>query len=175
MSPPGRRACLPSRVAERTRSTDIGDMAAVKTGGAQASKRKAEKRWGKDAMGGGFTIVPNVLVEKVHALGLEPLDVCIILFLAKFWWEADAPPFPSKQTIATGLGKSARQIQRRLTLLEDLKMITRDRRRGTHGTNTFLFDGLVAKLAPHGREAREEREAQKERRARKRAKLKGEG
>lgn len=146
-------------------------MATSKTKSA-ANRLKAEKRWGKDAFGAGFTIVPNVLLEKLHALGLEPLDLCIILFLAKFWWEADAPPFPAKKTIATALGKSPRQIQRRLGLLEDMQLIARDRRRGDHATNTYLFDGLIAKLAPHGREAREEREAQKERRARKRAKLK---
>lgn len=127
---------------------------------AKGKKPSAEDlKWGKAAMAAGYTLVPNVLLEKLHALSIEPLDVCIILFLAKHWWTVDAPPFPSKETIAVALGKSPRQIQRRITHLQDeLHYVQREKRPSAYGTNTYRLDGLVKALAPLAREALKEKQ-----------------
>lgn len=39
--------------------------------------RENEKKWGKDAVAVGWTLVPNILLLKQHALGLDPVDINI--------------------------------------------------------------------------------------------------
>lgn len=122
-----------------------------------------QRKWGKATIAAGFTIVPNMLLEKAHALSLEPIDVCILLLLVKHWWTAEKAPYPSKRTLATALGCTPRTIQRRLAYLEnDLKLIVREKREGVLGTNTFHLDKLVAALTPFADEANAEREAREQ-------------
>jgi hypothetical protein len=51
-----------------------------------------EKKWSKTLMDAKWTVIPNVILDRQQALGLEPVDVCILLHLAKHWWEADRLP-----------------------------------------------------------------------------------
>jgi DNA-binding transcriptional regulator YhcF (GntR family) len=134
-----------------------------------------EKKWGPTIWRAGWTAVPSVLLDKQHALNLEPVDLTILLQLFKRWWYADNPPYPSKEEIATAIGKSPKTVQRRLKYMEELGYLTRRKRPGPFGTNTVSFEGLVRRLDEYAQEATEQREAQtqanKERLRRKRPRL----
>jgi hypothetical protein len=139
----------------------------------QETLGRNEKKWGKAVMRSGWTAVPTVLLEKQHALSLTPTDVNVLLQLMKYWWNADDPPFPSKAAIAEAMGVAPRTVQRRITYMESLGLISRRKRPGPFATNAILFDGLIRKLEPFAQEMAAEREerarGKRERRQRKRA------
>ena len=62
--------------------------------------RRNEEKWSPALMDAGWTVLPSIILEKQHALGLDAVDVNILLQLARYWWFSDRPPFPSKATIA---------------------------------------------------------------------------
>ena len=67
-----------------------------------------EHRWGKSLIDAGWVALPSVFLQRQQALGLEPLDVNILLQLADHWWERDNLPFPSKKTLADRIGVKPR-------------------------------------------------------------------
>jgi DNA-binding transcriptional ArsR family regulator len=117
--------------------------------------RSNEKKWSKPLMDAGWTAIPSIIIEKQAALGLDPLDMNIIVHLAQYWWQADNLPHPSVGRIANALGVKPRTIQKRIKALQAAKMITRaERRRGDNGndTNLYSFEGLIAATLPYARE-----------------------
>jgi hypothetical protein len=114
--------------------------------------RKIEKRWGKALTAAGWTAVPSVLLKYQKQLGLEPLDMNILLQLAKHWWDAGNPPFPSKASIAGSIGVRPRSVQRRIAKMEKVGLIQRLERRRSDGmsqSNAYTFDGLIAKATTY--------------------------
>jgi len=77
--------------------------------------RVNEKKWSKALMDAGWTALPSVIIERQKALGLDALDMNIILHLANYWWTRDNKPHPSKKTIAEAIGVAPRTVQRRIT------------------------------------------------------------
>jgi hypothetical protein len=129
-----------------------------------------EKKWTKPLLAAGWTLLPNVIVERQKALGLDPLDLNILLHLAMYWWTADNKPHPSKATIAAAIGVDSRTVQRRIAAMEAAGLIRREERRvrgqGSK-TNVYHFDGLIKEATPFAHERVRERAAdEEERRAR---------
>jgi DNA-binding MarR family transcriptional regulator len=105
-------------------------------------------RWGRQALLEGFTALPNVVVRCQKELELEPIEFCILAFLASFWWTADVPAHPSKDRIAKALGLHRTTVRRHLARLETKGFLKRERRKaadGTRSTNSYLLNGLVEK------------------------------
>lgn len=119
-----------------------------------------EKKWSRTLMKTGWTVLPNIIIEKQAALGLTTTDVCILLHLAKHWWKAGESPWPAKKTIAQAIGKDPRTVQRRIEAMEKLGLIRREERRTAQGSKTNLYhlDGLIAKAKPFANEALREKE-----------------
>jgi len=117
--------------------------------------RVNEKKWSKTLMDAGWTAVPSVIIERQKALGLDALDMNIILHLASYWWTRDNKPHPSKRTIAEAIGVTPRTIQRRITALQSSGFIRREERRvrgkGSR-TNLYHFDGLISAAQPYAKE-----------------------
>lgn len=107
--------------------------------------RQNEAKWTRVMMDAGWTAIPSIILEHQKALGLDPLDLNILLQLAKHWWQANNPPHPSKRRIAEAIGIDPRTVQRRITRLENVGLIRREARRGK--SNACHFDGLIAKAA----------------------------
>jgi hypothetical protein len=108
-------------------------------------------KWTSLLMDAGWTAVPSLLIERQDELGLDALDMNIILHLASYWWRADNLPHPSVQRIACAIGVTARTVQKRIAALERDGLITRIQRRHTRfgsNTNLYSFDGLIAALQP---------------------------
>lgn len=131
-----------------------------------ATTKALRDKWGKDLLETGWTGLPNVLIEKQHALGLNVVDLGIILHLVKHWWSAGEPPFPSKRRIAQAMGISERTVQRHVAEMEAKGYVTREQQRlGGGRPNRYHLNGLIEKLMPFAEEANQE----KQERIRKRA------
>jgi hypothetical protein len=57
-----------------------------------------EKKWTRTLMQAGFTVLPSVILERQQALGLDPIDVNILLHLARYWWYAENRSSPFKKS-----------------------------------------------------------------------------
>ena len=129
-----------------------------------AEVRINEKKWSKPLMAAGWTAIPSVIIERQKALGLDALDMNIILHLATYWWTPDNKPHPSKRTIAEAVGVTPRTVQRRITALQSAGFLKREERRvkgkGSH-TNLYHFDGLIKAAQPYAKEKLEEIEKRK--------------
>jgi predicted transcriptional regulator len=140
--------------------------------------RVNEKKWTLPLMKAGWSVIPSIILERQAALGLDALDINIIVHLVQYWWEPDNFPHPSVPTMAKALQVTDRTIQRRIRALEAAKLIKRvERRKTPQGsmTNLYVFDGLIKAATPYALEKLEEIEraktAKRERLSRKRPRL----
>ncbi len=123
-----------------------------------------EEKWSAALARAGWTPLPNIILEKQGALKLKPLDVNILLQIAKHWWRADSAPFPSIDTVASAIGVTARTVQRRITAMQKARLIKRVERyyaRGGQKSNAYTFDGLIERCKPFAEEAAKERAKRK--------------
>lgn len=133
----------------------------------KTDNKKNEKKWGKAAMAAGYTIIPVVLLKAQRALGLESLDLNILLHLVKHWWEAERAPYLGKSTIADLIGVNESTVRRRIFAMEKAGLLKRVRRTGPNKgdqTNAIDLSPLVKKLEPYAQkelEHIEERKAHK--------------
>ncbi|MEW6639016.1 MAG: helix-turn-helix domain-containing protein [Pseudomonadota bacterium] len=137
-----------------------------------------EAKWSKPLMAAGWTAMPSVIIEKQEALGLDAIDMNIILHLSHYWWTPDNLPHPSVETIAKAVGVTPRTIQKRIKALHELGLLEREERRYTHHgstTNKYGFKGLIEKATPFAQEKlaeiQQKQQAKQERLARKKPKL----
>lgn len=151
-------------------------MAITKVEQSERLKRNEEK-WSPALMEAGWTVIPSIILEKQHALGLDPIDVNILLQLARHWWYSNNPPHPSKATIAECLNVDPSTVRRHIARMEKDGFITRVARFNKKGrdTNYYHFDGLIKAATPYAKEFTVQKEQQKaenaNRKSRKRPKL----
>ncbi len=126
-----------------------------KQAGAAKELRVNEEKWSTELMEAGWTALPSVLIERQAAIGLDPLDINIILHLSSYWWTRDNKPHPSKTTIAEAVGVTPRTVQRRIAKMEADGLIQREecRVKGKGSmTNLYHFDGLIEAAKPYAKE-----------------------
>jgi len=136
--------------------------------GAKEVLQENQKKWGGDLMKAGWTLLPNTIFMRQRALGLDSIDINILLVLLSHWWQADNLPFPSKKTIASAIGCDESTVRRRIKKLEAGKLIQRIVRpveKDRNKTNQYDFSGLVQAATPYAQEELQAREANREERA----------
>lgn len=123
---------------------------AAKTQTDSSDLRTNEKKWTKPLMDAGWTALPSVIIENQRQLGLNPLDINIIVYLASKWWTAEGKPYPSKSTMAKAMDVHPRTIQKHIAALEGAGYIRREERRTETGsrTNIYHLDGLIKAAKP---------------------------
>jgi predicted transcriptional regulator len=130
----------------------------------QKSLRANEDKWTPALMAAaGWTALPSLILDKQPALGIDALDLNILLQLAKYWWKKDDLPFPSKETLGELIGVTPTTIRRRIKRMEAEGLIQRIERHDTKGgqqSNFYSFDGLIAKMLPHAKATLELRKTQ---------------
>lgn len=130
--------------------------------------RVNEEKWSKHLMKAGWTVVPNVIFEYQQALGLDALDINILLHIASYWWRPEGKPHPSKVTIARSIGVEPRTVQRHIAAMEAAGFIRREERRipgvGSD-TNVYHLDGLIKAAAPYAADKVDKIEKKKKARA----------
>jgi DNA-binding transcriptional ArsR family regulator len=107
----------------------------------------AKQRWGLAAEAG-YQVIPDVLIRAHQKLGLDALDVMIILNISMHWWAANDLPYPRVSVIAQRLDISPRTVQRRLDQLQERGMVERlaPERKGGRTIRRFRLAGLVQGL-----------------------------
>lgn len=141
----------------------MGAKAAATSTSEKNDLRINEQKWSKPLMDAGWTAIPTVIFERQSALGLDALDVNILLHLAGYWWTRDNKPHPSKKTIAAAINVAPRTVQRHIASMEKVGFIRREERRligGGSKTNLYHFEGLIKAALPF---AKEKLEAKKKR------------
>lgn len=117
----------------------------------QQQRKESIKKWSRPVCKAGYTIIPTLLLTKQDELGLDPVDMNILLQLVCHWWKADKLPFPSKAKLARRLGVDASTIRRHVADLETrgfLKRVKRtDDARGQR-SNFYDLRPLVEILHP---------------------------
>jgi hypothetical protein len=130
-------------------------MATAKAEQTERLKRNEEKS-SPTLMDAGWTVLPSIILEKQRALGLDAIDVNILLHLASYWWFSDNPPHPSKATIAKCMNISVSTVRKRIQRMESEGLIKRqsrfNRKDGGQESNAYLFDGLIKTVTPHAQE-----------------------
>lgn len=122
-----------------------------------------ERKFGRDLMKAGYTVLPSVVIECQQALELDAIDMNIILHLAMRWWEAENKPHPTKASMAKAIGIHPMTIQRRIRAMEKRGLIKREFRKSSERgnlANKYHLDGLIAKattLAKHSLKEREKK------------------
>jgi Winged helix-turn-helix DNA-binding len=118
--------------------------------------RRNEEKWSSTLMNAGWTVIPSIVLEKQAALGLDAIDINILLHLAKHWWYRENPPHPSKISIAKALGVDPSTVRKRIARMEADGFIRREPRfnksLGGQETNFYHFDGLIKAATPFAEE-----------------------
>jgi DNA-binding MarR family transcriptional regulator len=138
----------------------------------KAQVTKLAKRWTKGVINFGWTGIPNILIENQQRIGLNPIQLNILIILLKHWWEHSNHPFPSKKKIAEITGRDKSTIQRNIRDMEKrnlIERVRRDRASGGQDTNRYDLTPLVEVLkllAKEQKELDEKREEEDGRRRR---------
>src|SRR5258708_36675551 len=90
--------------------------------------RRNEEKWSRTLMDAGWTVLPSIILEKQHALGLDAVDVNILLQLARYWWFSEKPPYPSKAAIAECINIDPSTVRRHIARMEEAGFIRREAR-----------------------------------------------
>jgi len=141
--------------------------------------KRNEEKWTATLMDAGWTAVPSIILEKQQAIGLNPIDVNILLHLARHWWYSDNLPHPSKATLAQCMGINQSTVRRHIAQLEQAGLIKRkaryDSKTGGQTSNHYDFEGLIKEATPFALEAIEthgkHREEDEQRKRRKKPQL----
>lgn len=139
---------------------------------AKTKKRENELKWGKKCWRAGWIGFPQILVTHQRRLGLDSIDLNIILHLLKHWWNHDRFPYPSKKSIAEAMGIHPSTVQRRIRAMEEVGLISRIPRKTHYGgqqSNEYDLTGLVKRAQQL---SEEEQDGKKEDKARKDARKK---
>ncbi|BDY17640.1 hypothetical protein Sulfitobl28_36350 (plasmid) [Sulfitobacter pontiacus] len=113
--------------------------------------RTLSKKWGKETIDLGYTVMPSALLRGQARLGIGPTELAVLIHLMDHWWKPEDMPWPSKKTIADRLMVSPKTVQRAIVNLEAAKLLQRkDRYHKTGGrtSNEYDMSPLVARLKP---------------------------
>jgi DNA-binding Lrp family transcriptional regulator len=130
---------------------------AAKTAEQNERLKRNEEKWSSVLMDAGWTVLPSIILEKQHALGLDPIDLNILMHLARHRWYSDNLPHPSKGSIARCMGIDPSTVRRHIAQMERDGFIKREvrytkRKFGGQHTNKYHFDGLIKAAMPHAEE-----------------------
>jgi predicted transcriptional regulator len=121
----------------------------------EAIQQVLEKRWTAPLIKAGYTVLPNVIFLRQQALGLDSIDINILLQIVSYWWDPERLPFPSKGTIAKAIAIDVSTVRKRLAALEKGGLIHRVHRKnkfGGNNTNKYDLSPLIKAATPFAEE-----------------------
>jgi hypothetical protein len=136
----------------------------------EASKKASstERIWGKAVYKHGYAGIPSILIQAQQRLGINSMQINIIVQLLDYWFEPSRKPFPMKKELATRIGVTEKTIQNNIRALELAGLIQRQMRRtaaGDWNSNIYDLDGLIAKVQDLEPEFAAEKKQRKEAKA----------
>src|SRR4051812_4154409 len=66
-------------------------------------------RFGDEVLQGGFTSVPNLVLNQYAELGISPAEMMFTIHVWQYWW-TEKDPYPSLRAIAGKMNVSMRQV-----------------------------------------------------------------
>ena len=118
--------------------------------------KRLKARWTGPLIDAGYTVIPNAILLRQQALGLDSVDLNILMQIASYWWSSNEFPFPSKERIAKAIGaKDKSTVRKRLAALEKANLIQRITRPGRHGgndSNAYDLTPLIKAATPYAHE-----------------------
>ena len=127
-----------------------------------------ERIWGKAVYRHGYAGIPSIFIQAQRRLGINAMQMNIIVQLLDYWYEPSRRPFPMKQELADRIGVTEKTIQNNIRALEQAGLIQREYRRtaaGDWNSNIYHLDGLIAKVQALEPQFAEEKKKRKEARA----------
>jgi DNA-binding transcriptional regulator YhcF (GntR family) len=124
----------------------------------ELSQRALEQRWSAPVIAAGYTVLPSIVLKRQKKLGLDSLDLNIVMHLLSYWWKGSDLPFPSKRSLAEAIGVDQSTIRRRIQKLEAAGYLKRIGRRGSNGiskSNRYDLTGLIEAIKPLAAEENE--------------------
>ena len=136
----------------------------------ERSLKVSEQKWGRKNIEAGFTVLPSILITRQAAIGLDAIDLNILLHIVVRWWDAKSHAFPSKKLIAEALGIDVSTVRRRIARMETEGLLQRKEHfvERSQTSNRYDLTKLVAALEPFADEELTERRAKAEKRVQKR-------
>lgn len=115
-------------------------------------KKVLNQKWSKGTMDANYTVLPSALIRGQARLGIDAMELAVLVHLLDHWWQADKMPWPSKKTIADRLKVSQKTVQRAMVRLEQGNLIKRKARyyseTGGRTSNEYDLNPLVERLKP---------------------------
>ncbi len=108
-----------------------------------------ERIWGKAVYKHGYAGIPSILIQAQQRLGINPMQMNIIIQLLDSWFDPGRKPFPAKKALANRIGVTEKTIQINVRALEKAGLIRREMRKtaaGDWNSNVYHLDGLIAKV-----------------------------
>lgn len=127
-----------------------------------------ERIWGKAVYGHGYAGIPSLLIQAQRRLGINPMQMNIIVQLLDYWHEPSRKPFPTKRDLAKRMDVTEKTIQNNMRALEKAGIVQREQRKtaaGDWNSNIYHLDGLVAKVQAMEPEFAAEKTRRRERKA----------
>jgi len=91
---------------------------------------------------GRWQVIPNVLIRAQAHLGLDAVDVVVLLNMNMHWWQKGDFPFPRPTTIAKRMGISKRTVERRIGKLVKAGLLERLPLTKEGNLRRYKLDGL---------------------------------
>jgi predicted transcriptional regulator len=116
--------------------------------GTEEKIKVLEKKWGKQSIDVGFTVLPAALLQGQARLKINATDLAVLIHLIEHWWNPGAMPWPKKERIAERLGVTPKTVQRASVHLEQAGLIKRNERfsNGRRTSNEYDLSPLVERL-----------------------------
>ena len=108
-----------------------------------------ERIWGKAVYGHGYAGIPSILIQAQRRLGINAMQMNIIIQLLDYWHEPSRKPFPTKRDLAKRMDVTEKTIQNNMRALEKAGILQREMRKtaaGDWNSNIYHLDGLIAKV-----------------------------
>lgn len=86
-----------------------------------------QEKWGHSVTAGetGFQAIPDVLIKSQTYLGLDAIDMNILLNILMHWWTPEELPHPRPSVIAKRMNVSTRTVERHIEKMTKLNLIER--------------------------------------------------
>jgi predicted transcriptional regulator len=136
----------------------------------EANKKASsvERIWGKTVRNHGYAGIPSILIQLQQRIGINPMQMNIIVQLLDYFFKPSRKPFPTKRELANRIGVTEKTIQINIRALEKAGLIRREMRRtaaGDWNSNIYHLDGLIEKVQALEPEFAAEKRKRKEARA----------
>lgn len=148
--------------------SDLKESAAAVSTVSARNLSSTEKIWGKAVYGHGYAGIPSMLIQAQRRLGINPMQMNIIIQLLDYWREPSRKPFPTKRELAQRMDVTEKTIQNNTRKLERAGLLLREQRKtaaGDWNSNIYHLEGLVARVQALEPEFAAEKKLRRERKA----------